>query len=273
MIAAAARLNGVSAAASVIGMLATSSPAAGVWFVASLIFAWALHSANTLPQEKRRRQDAVKKAEGDVEVAKRALSVATAEGEREMRTAGEQFRAKRQALERARHEHGSLPQGRARALARLDAERRELQMRAYLQRFHIRRTKIPDIGPARSATLAAFGIETAADVTPERLTPVPRLGAGYGSLIAWRRTHERDFVFDASKPVDPTAVREVDQRLARKRHELETELRTGAHELRQLSARGAQRHQAFGATVERCATDVEQRSAELRQARLELAVV
>jgi hypothetical protein len=67
----------------------------------------------------------------------------------------------------------------------------------FLEGFRIRDYKISGIGPAKLAALTSYGIETAADVSPERVQSVPGFGRiNSVPLIAWRDQHLKRFVYD-----------------------------------------------------------------------------
>jgi DNA-binding helix-hairpin-helix protein with protein kinase domain len=73
----------------------------------------------------------------------------------------------------------------------------EAQKTAFLDRRLIAQADIPRIGAARAATLASFGVESAADVTREAVIAVPGFGAELASaLVAWRDLVAKSFVFD-----------------------------------------------------------------------------
>lgn len=67
------------------------------------------------------------------------------------------------------------------------------------------------LGLGRKQTLESFGIETALDITYGALANVPGLGPKtQQKLFDRRRSLERRFVFDATKPIDPQAIRKVE---------------------------------------------------------------
>jgi len=92
----------------------------------------------------------------------------------------------------------------AQAVARLKAERRNRQLNNFLDRFLIKNASISGIGPAKTVTLASFGIESAADVTRSAIESIPGFGpATADKLIAWRAVHERRFIYNpAPTPQD-----------------------------------------------------------------------
>lgn len=68
---------------------------------------------------------------------------------------------------------------------------------AFLEQFQGRRANISGIGPAKTATLISFGIETAADVDWSAVHAV----AGFGEvmtqkLLKWRKGHEARFRYN-----------------------------------------------------------------------------
>jgi hypothetical protein len=62
--------------------------------------------------------------------------------------------------------------------------------------------KIKGIGPAKQATLASFGIESAAEITANKLEGVPGFGpVNAGNLLTWRSKMEGRFVY-REQPTD-----------------------------------------------------------------------
>jgi DNA-binding helix-hairpin-helix protein with protein kinase domain len=94
------------------------------------------------------------------------------------------------------------------------AEERKLiaQKEDYLRRFRIRSHKISQIGPARSAVLSQYGIETAWDV--KHMGYVPRLAQGADSLKDWVQRLEARFQFRPGAPISESAKQEIRRDLA-----------------------------------------------------------
>jgi DNA-binding helix-hairpin-helix protein with protein kinase domain len=115
---------------------------------------------------------------------------------------------------------------------KLHSDKREHQLRQFLSKFVIETSRIKDIGPARSATLWSWNIETAADVLPQRIVAVPGFGPKRMSvLLAWRKNVERRFTFNPNEAVSPTEIALVDQRYQRRRHDLESVMTAGVEQL------------------------------------------
>lgn len=116
-----------------------------------------------------------------------------------------------------------------RELAHLKSTRETRQRDTFLDHFPIRRAKIAGIGPAKTATLASFGIETAADINANAVLAVPGFGeATTAALIAWRRGHEAKFRYNsAPDPSDIQAENAARSTSAAKRADLQSKIRSG----------------------------------------------
>ncbi len=143
-----------------------------------------------------------------------------------------------------------------RELTRLKSTREARQRDAFLDRFVIRRANIAGIGAAKTATLASYGVETAADVTAAKVRAVPGFGEALtAKMLAWRRGHEAKFRYnptpDASDIQAENAVRSA---AASKRSELQGKIRSGAAALQTgpqlLASRAGQPDPALTAALE-----------------------
>jgi hypothetical protein len=132
-----------------------------------------------------------------------------------------------------------------RDLANLRSTRESRQRDAFLDRFPIRTAKISGIGPAKTATLASFGIETAADVNETAVRAVPGFGeAMTAKMVAWRRTHEARFRYNpAPSSADAQAEHAVRAASAAKRTDLQTKINSGLAALQSGPQRVAVRAQ------------------------------
>jgi DNA-binding helix-hairpin-helix protein with protein kinase domain len=127
----------------------------------------------------------------------------------------------------------------ARELSKLKSNREDRQRQAYLDQFSVRSAKISGIGPAKTATLISFGIETAADVNRSAVLRVPGFGdVMTGKLMAWRKAHEARFKYDRN----PNAQDVADEKALRGRFmaekaKLEATIRNGLGTLRNARAK------------------------------------
>lgn len=91
----------------------------------------------------------------------------------------------------------TIPAQQSAAIAKYQSDRQALQRQDYLERFRIRDQKISGIGPTKLATLASYGIETAADVTDAQVLAVPGFGpVNSRPLIEWANSCARGFVYN-----------------------------------------------------------------------------
>ncbi|NIZ13497.1 topoisomerase DNA-binding C4 zinc finger domain-containing protein [Phaeobacter sp. HF9A] len=127
----------------------------------------------------------------------------------------------------------------AREVMILKSNRESRQRQAYLDRFSVRRANISGIGPAKTATLISFGIETAADVNRSAVMQVPGFGEVMtGKLVAWRRRHESRFKYDRTpNSQDVADERALRGRFAAEKAKLESTIRNGLGTLRNARAK------------------------------------
>ncbi len=125
--------------------------------------------------------------------------------------------ALRASLESARNEYAGLRAEEQRRINGYQSARRTHQFHAFLDGFLISNAKIKGIGPAKLATLASFGVESAADVTEKTLERVPGFGpVNTGNLLTWRSTIEARFAY-REQPTDADR-----QEIARIRSEIQS---------------------------------------------------
>ncbi|MET4418303.1 hypothetical protein [Bradyrhizobium sp. RT3a] len=134
-------------------------------------------------------------------------------------------------------EYNELPNEEARRLADLSRRQREIQLRYFLERFSLVNAKIKSVGSARKATLRSHGIDTAADISRQRIENIPGFGpATAGLLLSWRSDLERRFVFNPSQPINPSDVAQVKSDIAQRRINLEAALKADLIAIRTAAA-------------------------------------
>ena len=78
----------------------------------------------------------------------------------------------------------------------LQQQQSQQQLRTYLTSCSIKQSTIQNIGGSRKATLAAYGIKTAWDVTSASIQKIPGFGEKLEKdLLTWREHIEQQFVF------------------------------------------------------------------------------
>jgi DNA-binding helix-hairpin-helix protein with protein kinase domain len=168
--------------------------------------------------------------------AERIFSQATTDWQN---TAGPaSFSAAKAKFDACRIELKAVPSKHASALETLKQNHRKLQLDHFLDRFELEDAKIDGIGPGRKRTLASYGIETAEDLVPHRISAVPGFGPKMVErLMKWRRSIETKFVFDPTKAIDPRDIAKIEQEILALRSKVEGAAKTTYAEALQAHAR------------------------------------
>jgi DNA-binding helix-hairpin-helix protein with protein kinase domain len=127
----------------------------------------------------------------------------------------------------------------AREVADLKATREARHRASYLDQFSIRRANISGIGPAKTATLISFGIETAADVSQSTILRIPGFGdVTTAKLMEWRRSLDSRFRYNPTQNAQDIAdERALRAKFARQKATLEATIRNGGSTLRAARTR------------------------------------
>jgi hypothetical protein len=180
-------------------------------------------------------------------------------------TSGKDFQDLVSYLQNLRTQYDELSQKRLQALHALEADRYRLQLQAHLDRCRISHARIKGVGDAKKATLQSYGIETAADISDQRVLAVPGFGPVLlGNLKRWRVQQERRFVFDPNKGVDPAAKNAVERQIVTQKIDLERKLNEGLSKLTISSHHILTRRHMLLAQAEQAAHDLAQAEADLR---------
>ena len=175
------------------------------------------------------------------------------------------FLEKRRQLEAVRQELQQLPHYRDEQLRKLEANRREAQLRAFLEQFEIADAAIDGIGVTRKATLLSYGVETAEDINEHALSRVPGVGPTLAKrLLRWRAGLQSRFRFDATKAVDPKQLLAITRDVQIRQSRLEAQLRAGPSELARIAASIHQRQGLLRPQIDAAARELRQAQANLR---------
>lgn len=177
----------------------------------------------------------------------------------------EEVIARRRTLENAKTTYDGLPSEEKRRLAELTTKRRENQLRRHMESFPLRRAKIRGIGAGKLATLASYGIDTAAQVRRDRVLAIPGFGpVNSQELLAWRASVESRFVYNPSPTQqDRQDEDRVRREIANEASRLRGELSAGAADLRAAGAVVERRMAASDSMVDRAYHDLEQARIDL----------
>jgi DNA-binding helix-hairpin-helix protein with protein kinase domain len=136
-------------------------------------------------------------------------------------------------LDKLAAEYSGLGAGLQSELSKLSSTRTERQKSAYLDQFRIRDASIHGIGPAKTSTLASFGIETAADVTRGSVMRVPGFGeVTTRDLLNWRNKYESRFKYNpAPTAADAQAENAVRSKYDKRKSDLELKIKKSYSDL------------------------------------------
>jgi DNA-binding helix-hairpin-helix protein with protein kinase domain len=188
--------------------------------------------------------------------------------ERAKKEAGpEGFHVLKEALKKLRDEFQALPAEEIRELDNLHATAQARQKQKFLERFFLDSADIPGVGPTRKATLRSFGIETAADVSRNRVLQVKGFGDSLTRAVTdWRASCERKFVFNPAATVSDSDRNAVRAKFGNRRSALASSIGAGAAEL----------HRFRQAAVTRAASlrpQLEQSARKFAQAQCDLSLL
>lgn len=174
------------------------------------------------------------------------------------------FQSKLKELSNWRTEYEGLANQLAQEKQKLQQNLRNTQLHKFLDSFFLDNCNIPGVGPARKATLASFGIETAADISWNKIMSIKGFGRKLThELINWRKKLEQRFLFDPSKGVDPADIAAINQRFAQKRKQIEGGLLAGPENLLQVRSQILQQRTKMLPMLQAAALQVAQAEADL----------
>jgi len=146
------------------------------------------------------------------------------------------FKTLKQHLKGIKEALEDLSAERQQRLAALGVLSAAAQLDQYLAGFRVEDAKLHNIGPARSAELRSWGIDTAADVDRDRILQIPGFGPTMVQrLVNWRRQLEKRFRYKSAQNTNRRDVQRIDRDLARRRTQLMTDLRAGIGPLEDMS--------------------------------------
>ncbi len=140
------------------------------------------------------------------------------------------------------------------------------QLQRHLERQYVDQASISGVGPAlRKRRLAAYGINTAADVNQYRIMEIPGFGpAKTTAVLTWRVSCEGKFRYN---PSDPATTREREQSVAvheTRKRAIENALQIGRDELQRRRQLPSAIRTAMEQKLVLAARQVAQATADLR---------
>ena len=241
-------------------MLGLFSVIPDMWFLVLGGAWWAWAAVGDLGGDERRAEKA--KRQAALDAAQQAFSQIVARLRQQ--TSPESFTRKKQELTRLADEYRQLPEREKTELANLHATAEARQKIKFLERYFIDAATISGVGPAKKAALRSFGIETAADVTRNKVMAVKGFGdALTRAMVDWRKGCERGFVFNPTLSVTEADKNAVRIQIATRKRTLEITLSAGAAELQVLCKEMNDRAKALNPLLAAASRNLAQAQADL----------
>jgi len=200
----------------------------GAWFLILGGAWWAWASVDDIGGAERKAERTKREAARDA--AQQAYDRIIARVRQEISL--EVFSKKKQELARLRDEYQHLPESEKTEIANLHATAEARQKHQFLDRYFIDTATISGVGSAKKTALRSFGIETAADVTWNKVIAVKGFGEVLTrAVVDWRKACERRFVFNPNIAVTEADKNAVRARIATRKRTLEITLNAGGAEL------------------------------------------
>lgn len=176
----------------------------------------------------------------------------------------EVFAKKKQDLARLRDEYQQLPEREKAEMTNLHATAEARQKHQFLERHFLDTANISGIGPTKKAALRSFGIETAADVTWNKVIAVKGFGEVLTrAVVDWRKACERRFVFNPNLAITEADKNAVRAKIATRKRMLEITLNAGAAELQRLRQDMISKANAFIPSLQAASQQLAQAQADL----------
>jgi DNA-binding helix-hairpin-helix protein with protein kinase domain len=220
----------------------------GWWAVLGILIGWGMISEGAVTKEFS--SEAAKRRNA-LDQLRRGAQNSLDEAERLVEEYQRNFSKRKTELQAAYNRLLHLNEEEREEMRKLEANKQQLQLNEFLDRVLIRDHGIAGIKSRRKQLLAAYGIESALDISWS--LRVPGFGRHLTSvLLGWRRQWEARFRYNPAAPLPQKAVQELALRMRNLRQTLEAELRGGVQSLNEI-----------GVTAERRLRECEARTADL----------
>jgi DNA-binding helix-hairpin-helix protein with protein kinase domain len=233
----------------------------GAWFFVLGGAWWAWAGVGNLGGDERKAEQTKRQTANDA--AQQVYDQIVARIRQEI--SPEAFAQKKQGLARLRDEYQQLPEREKAELANLHATAEARQKRKFLECHFIDGVTIAGVGPAKKAALRSFGIETAADVTWNKVISVKGFGEVLTrAVVDWRKACERRFVFNPNLAVTEADKNAVRSKIATRKRTLEITLNAGAAELQRLRQDMITKANTFSPRLKAASKKLAQAQADLK---------
>lgn len=174
------------------------------------------------------------------------------------------FQAKISELKNVKEEYLKLPRDLTTAKQQLHNDRRNNQLHKFLDKHFIQSARIPSIGNSRKITLASYGIESAADITRNKIQNIPGFGYSLSNeLVNWRKKIEAKFVFNSAAGIDPKDLIDLQNRFLQRKSKLEAILNSGPQALNDINNATMKRRAELMPLIKQSCNNLAQAEADL----------
>lgn len=162
------------------------------------------------------------------------------------------FRSSLEELQKKKDEYQNLGLFRAQRLQTLENQARARQEEEFLSKYRISNASIPNIGYSRTVTLGTYGIETAADLSWQKIYRVPGFGTSLASnLMGWREILKSRFTFNQTQAITESDKHALEREIYRKKTILEKELKNGLKLLQNVTSQSESINQSIYQNIEK----------------------
>jgi DNA-binding helix-hairpin-helix protein with protein kinase domain len=174
------------------------------------------------------------------------------------------FHQKKEEYKKLRDELQALPALESQELSKLHSTAQERQKQKFLERLFIDSADISGVGPARKAALRSFGIETAADVSRNRVMQIKGFGESLTRAVTdWKASVERRFVFNPATAVSEADKNSVRSKIGARKSTISATLAGAAAELQRFKQLAASRASALQPQLDQAAKQLAQAQSDL----------
>jgi len=175
-----------------------------------------------------------------------------------------EFAAQFKALTALKGRYMAIEQEYKNALVALQHTSRERQQKKFLENCFIDTCTTPRWNENQKAALRSFGIETAADIAPNKIRSIPGFDTRLtNALLNWRKQQESKFVFDEKKGVSAADIEGLIHTFQPKIRPVERELLIGIEKLHAIQQKILKNRTKFQPVIEKSARDLAQAHANL----------
>lgn len=149
------------------------------------------------------------------------------------------YAQERDQLRKLRVDYLSLSNMENQEISRYRSDRQQRQLFSFLDQFDIQNASIPGIGSGKQALLSSYGVDTAADLSLNKLLSIPGVGDVTASaLMAWRSRVENRFVYQSiENESDKQEILKIRSRIEAKAGPIRRQLSAGPVNLKRYADR------------------------------------